>query len=582
MSLFGSSSTSGNTFSFGKTATTSSGGTSLFGSSSKPAASTNLFGSSGFGAKSTASSTGGLFGSSGFGAKTTTTTASGGLFGNTTGFGAKTTTTSASSGGLFGGTSAFGQKSSTTTGTGLFGQTSASGGLFGSKTSGSGSTSLFGTGSSMFNSKPSGGLFGNTSTTTGGFGQTTNQQQNNDKAVELHSTLQAISTPVLFNDKEKDKIIASWNQLQAFWGNGRGFYKQDGSHVTFKPDSYFCRFKAVGYSLMPQSSDEQGLVALICNKKLEEMTKVGEKNIQQAIHKILGGQNNIQVNLQSIQGVPHDKCELTIFVVEHSSVTGVSSRRVLSSDLHAFLTSQNIKKQLEQQLMVEQVNPKLKMTSQQINRILAQPPAGIDPIVWDQAKKDNPDPEHMISVPMLGFSNLNSRLKLQQIMSKQQHSRLDIMSEGLEKARNEMTNTQAKIELYRRKLHELSHRLLQVVIMQEIVRKSGLAIQPEEDVLRVNLDKIMKQLNNPMQYKGRLNELLSQTRMHHYQQTTSLNGHNLLDNDTLNDIGAHLKKQQEGLNALVSILKQDFVDLKIIEKHLKSEPIRNENYPYNR
>ena len=50
---------------------------------------------------------------------------------------------------------------------------------------------------------------------------------------------------------------------------------------------------------MPQSSDEQGLVALICNKKLEEMTKVGEKNIQQAIHKILGGQNNIQVLLDS-------------------------------------------------------------------------------------------------------------------------------------------------------------------------------------------------------------------------------------------------------------------------------------------
>ena len=50
---------------------------------------------------------------------------------------------------------------------------------------------------------------------------------------------------------------------------------------------------------MPQSSDEQGLVALICNKKIEEMTNVGEKNIQQAIHKILGGQNNIQVLLDS-------------------------------------------------------------------------------------------------------------------------------------------------------------------------------------------------------------------------------------------------------------------------------------------
>ena len=54
---------------------------------------------------------------------------------------------------------------------------------------------------------------------------------------------------------------------------------------------------------MPQSSDEQGLVALVCKKKLEEMTKVGEKNIQQAIHKILGGQNNIQVLLDSNKNV---------------------------------------------------------------------------------------------------------------------------------------------------------------------------------------------------------------------------------------------------------------------------------------
>ena len=43
------------------------------------------------------------------------------------------------------------------------------------------------------------------------------------------------------------------------------------------------------------------------------------------------------------------------------------------------------------------------------------------------------------------------------------------MSEGLEKARNEMTNTQAKIELYRRKLHELSHRLLQVTTFIHLV-----------------------------------------------------------------------------------------------------------------
>ena len=63
---------------------------------------------------------------------------------------------------------------------------------------------------------------------------------------------------------------------------------------------------------MPQSSDEQGLVALICNKKIEEMTNVGEKNIQQAIHKILGGQNNIQVLLDSKKNVIF-YCRIDIF-----------------------------------------------------------------------------------------------------------------------------------------------------------------------------------------------------------------------------------------------------------------------------
>lgn len=75
-------------------------------------------------------------------------------------------------------------------------------------------------------------------------------------------------------------------------------------------------------------------------------------------------------------------------------------------------------------------------------------------------------------------------------------------------------------------------------------------------------------------FQGRLNELLSQTRLQHYtagygyppdNQTTSL------DEEALRDISKHLRKQQEGLNTLVSVLREDMNDLKLIESGLMAD-----------
>ena len=56
----------------------------------------------------------------------------------------------------------------------------------------------------------------------------------------------AVSLPLIFGD-ERDAIIAKWNQLQAFWGTGKGFFNQSGQFVTFTPDNPFCRFKVLIY-----------------------------------------------------------------------------------------------------------------------------------------------------------------------------------------------------------------------------------------------------------------------------------------------------------------------------------------------
>lgn len=52
----------------------------------------------------------------------------------------------------------------------------------------------------------------------------------------------ALSAPLVLGD-ERDAVLAKWNQIQAFWGTGKGYYRKDGSHVLFTPENHFCRFK---------------------------------------------------------------------------------------------------------------------------------------------------------------------------------------------------------------------------------------------------------------------------------------------------------------------------------------------------
>ena len=104
---------------------------------------------------------------------------------------------------------------------------------------------------------------------------------------------------------------------------------------------------------------------------------------------------------------------------------------------------------------------------------------------------------------------------------------------------------------------ELSRRVLNVIIQQEIQRKSGLAIQTEEEQLRTQLEALNNQLRAPTQFrgqifrnfefskfysKGRINELLSSIRMQYEgdMRPVSTQG-GQLDQGTLKDIQDHLK-----------------------------------------
>ncbi|XP_074084584.1 nucleoporin p54 isoform X3 [Macrotis lagotis] len=471
--------------------------------------------------------------------------ASAGTFG---GFGTTTTTAG----------SAFSFSAPTNTGTG---------GLFATQNKGFGfGTTSFGTTAGTGTGLGTGLGFGtfNTQQTQNNLGSLFSQPtQAPVQSNQLINTASALSAPTLLGD-ERDAILAKWNQLQAFWGTGKGYFNNNIPPVEFTQENPFCRFKAVGYSCMPNNKDEDGLVVLIFNRK-ETDIRGQQQQLIESFHKILGGNQTLTVNVEGVKTLPDDQTEVVIYVVERSP--NGTSRRVPATTLHAHFEQANIKTSL-QQLGVTLSMTRTELSPAQIKQLLQNPPAGVDPIIWEQAKVDNPDSEKLIPVPMVGFKELLRRLKVQDQMTKQHQTRLDIISEDISELQKNQTTTLAKIAQYKRKLMELSHRTLQVLIKQEIQRKSGYAIQADEEQLRVQLDTIQCELNAPTQFKGRLNELMSQIRMQNHFGAVKSEERYYVDADLLREIKQHLKQQQEGLSHLISIIKDDLEDIKLIEHGL--------------
>lgn len=58
-----------------------------------------------------------------------------------------------------------------------------------------------------------------------------------------------------------------------------------------------------------------------------------------------------------------------------------------------------------------------------------------------------------------------------------------------------------------------------VLVRQEITRKVGLSLQPEEEVLTRRFEAMHSQVSAPTQFKGRISEMLSQLRMRNHIDT---------------------------------------------------------------
>lgn len=491
-----------------------------------PPASTTGFG--GFGTATTTTSLGfGGFG--GFG--TTTTTSAPSLFG---GFGTTNTVPSAGFGTSLGGFSTFGQKPATT-------------------------TAITG-----FGAQPTGSIFGSTGFTGFGSGiQTQQQQQLQQQQPQPGGISEALYNAVfncqLYND-ERDNTIARWNLIQALWGTGKAYYSINAPPIELDQENPLCRFKAIGYSRIPDADNNDGLVVLSIHKK-EKNVSEGKQQLIAFLNGILGNKPNLTVTVDNIKSAGKKKSQVTILVSE-KGITG-TSRKIPANELVAYL-SQPMQKQQLLQNGVKDLFPFVKLEPAQLKEYLDNPPCSIDPRLWKQAQLDNPNPEMYIPVPVIGFQQVKHRLKCQKEETARHRAFLDMAAERIQGLQRQHTATQARLKEHRRILLELQHRVLQVLVRQEITRKVGLSLQPEEEVLTRRFEAMHSQISAPTQFKGRISEMLSQLRMRRHIDSQNQERYTM-DPIAQDDIKTYLSMEQQGMAQLIATINADLESLKIIK-----------------
>uniref|UniRef100_A0A1B0AGX9 Nucleoporin Nup54 alpha-helical domain-containing protein n=1 Tax=Glossina pallidipes TaxID=7398 RepID=A0A1B0AGX9_GLOPL len=549
-SSFGTSG-AGTSSAFGAPAASSGAGfgpqTSMgFGTPAAPTTTSTLGGFGNFGSATTTVPTLGGFGT--FGTSTSNASAFGG-FGSAAvtssptfaGFGT-TAATSAPSFGLFGGTA------STTTAQNFGG--------FGTQSSGFGP---FGTG---FNKTPNytvtpgfAGFSGNTGFMMG------QPQQPPTQISPDEAFAQSIFNVSIYGD-ERDTIIAKWNYLQAMWGIGKSFYSQTAPPVEITPQNYLCRFKAMGYIRLPGKDNKMGLVALNFNKPLSEV-KSQQPQIVTALNTIFGNKPNLIVNIESSKEYEEKKCQLIIYLEEKIAIAPNETKRILATDLANYLNQDNIRPQLNN-LGIIQVLALVLPDEDQLKEYLENAPKGIDPRMWRQAKLDNPDPSKFIPVPMIGFNELKWRIKCQENETETHALYLRKVEKDMAELRQRHAAAKAKIMEHKRKLAELGHTILKIIVKQECTRKVGLALTPEEERLRTKLENMQALVSAPTQYKGRISELLSQMRMQRNQYMLAGGSEYTIDKDSEEEMKTFLSMQQKAMEVLTDTVNKDLKALQII------------------
>lgn len=386
-----------------------------------------------------------------------------------------------------------------------------------------------------------------------------------------------MTSPKFFND-ERDGVIGQFNRIQALYGHGKVLYSNNGVNVqTFDTSQHpeLVKFKAIAYSEFKRDEADDRVSVVV---KYTDEANI-KPSILQYENNLKSIFNGLPAKVEPIKTLPGNRVLLAISVNDPSN----PNHRMPCHQLLNHLNSPMIKGQLNNifQQNFSHIIPLSATSKREVDEYLANPPMGIDSLTWNQAKNNNPDPSRFIPVPLIGFKALNERFKLQEQEIAQQNQRVKLITDAIFNLEKSVEASKAKLDECRKRNLPLKSKVLRLMVYQEVMKKRGLPIQPEEDALRARLEKMNLELNAPTKFKGCLNELISRVKQMQSQYPTGAStsgvsnataaaaggtgtgvvslapGSSDVDFSLIAELKSHLKKESEAIAHLLAILKQD-------------------------
>ncbi|KAK7082544.1 Nuclear pore complex protein Nup54 [Halocaridina rubra] len=378
-----------------------------------------------------------------------------------------------------------------------------------------------------------------------------------DPSLALHL---AILQPSYFNN-ENDEVLRKWNQLQAFWGAGKGYYAPNMPPVEFTPENPYCRFKTVCYAKIPSFKNEDGIVQVIMGKSVSDVEPHKSQIISTLSTSIFNGVEVVVEDLYASE-LP-DKTNLRMYVQQ---IVGTEKQRAPAIEVCRHMGSPSYS-QIIKNLCILDVIPLQTMTEAQKKEYLDTPQRGIDPALWEQGKRENPDPKTFLPVVRIGFQELQKQFKYQEEFAKNLHANMDSILEEITQLKHKQTMVKAAIQNAKWKQSNLTRRILKLISAQEVERKRGVPLDQTEEQIRMRLEDLYLQLMQPTQYRGCLNELMAQ--MSVKPGNSKGNQRFGLVGDVEKEVTQYVARQQDALRAVVAVLKEDLQTIDTMTEEIK-------------
>eukprot|EP00871_Galdieria_phlegrea_P002435 jgi/Galph1/3192/GphlegSOOS_G1830.1 len=201
-----------------------------------------------------------------------------------------------------------------------------------------------------------------------------------------------------------------------------------------------------------------------------------------------------------------------------------------------------------------------------------QVPQGMDPNIWEQIQKNNPDSSRLIPVQLSGFDELFNRVQHQSQRIQEHIQALDGIERMLSECSDiEKTDCTIKLTDFRTRYYMLFRRLVQFIGRVWCLLSRGRPLRTEELQMKENITVCERRITSPGQLRDKLADLMELFRSSiSIYKLNEPNYHASFPKESMERIHRVVSKQQEGLDRLLQVSIQLEKDLSVVADGLMS------------